>query len=290
MTEQATPRRLRVLAMVAHPADAFDMIGGTLANHVEAGDQVALVIADNRDVLNHFRLADQIRAGAASASPETLKEAAAQHVKGMMEACEILGIPDVRFLEYEGELLCHSAALVGKIATLIQEVRPHLLITHHPGEDAGASEHGACGKMVMEAIAVAEGARANGLPPHHVGQVYFFLQPGTTNWLDATSANRYPSILIDVTRQIDKKVRAYAKLSAQYGDLHRSAKIMEACSCGTAGIHCRVAYAEPFHALRPEVYDTLPVSAHNVALSEGSWEDGLENLRLIAPYVPGAQE
>ena len=289
-TMPETPEILRILAVVAHPADAFDMIGGTLANHVAAGDQATLVIADSQDVLNNFRLADEIRAGTASASRDTLKAAADRHVSDMLDACGILGIADVRFLEYEGEWLCHSPALVAEIATLVQQVRPHILITHHPAEDAGASEHGACGRMATEALALAEGARANGLPSHHVGQAYFFCPPGTTNRLDAASADRFPAILIDVTAQIEKKVKAYAKLAAQYIDLHRAAKIMEACSCGSAAIHSRVAYAESFQALRPEVYERLPVSPHNLRLSEGSWEDGLRNLKLITPFIDGVQQ
>ena len=289
MSEKSIPGAFHVLAVVAHPADAFNMIGGTLANHVEAGDSVTLAVMDNQDVLNNFKLADKIRAGRAKPTRATLKRAADAHVKNMFEACDLLGLKDVRFLEYEGEWLCHTPALISKIATLIQQVRPHLLVTHHPAEDAGASEHASCGRMALEAATVAEGARANGLAPHHVGQIYFFCAPGTTNRLDATAADRYPAILIDVTGQIEKKVKAYAKLAAQHLDLYRSAKIMESCSCGTAAIHARVAYAEAFQAFRPEVYSRLPVSEHNVRLSEGSWEDGLRNLRLIAPYVRGVK-
>jgi len=290
MSEESFPTAFRVLAVVAHPADAFNMIGGTLANHVESGDSVTLAVMDNRDVLNNFRLADEIRSGRAQPTRETLKQAADEHVKDMFEACDLLGLEDVRFLEYEGEWLCHTTALIAEIATLIQQVRPHLVITHHPAEDAGASEHANCGRMTLEATSVAEGARANGLSPHHVGQTYFFCAPGTTNWLDATTADRYPAILIDVTRQIEKKVKAYAKLRAQHLDLRSSAKIMESCSCGAAAIHARVAYAEGFHAFKPEVYHRLPISRHNVRLSEGSWEDGLKNLRLLAPYIEGIEQ
>ncbi|MBH05365.1 MAG: hypothetical protein CMJ20_03505 [Phycisphaeraceae bacterium] len=34
---------MRVLHVGAHPADAFDHAGGTLANHVERGDEVTIV-------------------------------------------------------------------------------------------------------------------------------------------------------------------------------------------------------------------------------------------------------
>ena len=53
--------KLNILAVVAHPADSFDMIGGTLANHVEDGDRVTLVIMDSLDTLNLFDLADEMK-------------------------------------------------------------------------------------------------------------------------------------------------------------------------------------------------------------------------------------
>ena len=39
-----TRPRLTILHTVAHPADAFDMAGGTLAHHVRDGDKVTVVV------------------------------------------------------------------------------------------------------------------------------------------------------------------------------------------------------------------------------------------------------
>ena len=83
---------------------------------------------------------------------------------------------------------------------------------------------------------------------------------------------------------METKVKAYARLSAQYTTAHLAAKIVEAV-CGKAGIHSRVAYAEAFQPYRPEIYKTLPISHHSREFSEGSWEDGLDRLQLIAPYL-----
>lgn len=281
--------QLTVLGIVAHPADAFDMMGGTLANHVERGDQVVVIIMQKADLANNFRLADAISDGRTRGDFPTLQESTEAHNQSVRQACEILGVKEVRFFEHQGDLLSRDPALVEELATLLQQVRPHLVITHNPLEDGGASEHAACGRMVVESLYVAEGARANDLPSHHVGQIYFFCPAGVTSWLDAVSTQRYGSILIDVTRHIEKKVRAYARLEAQYMTLHRAAKIMEGIS-GGAGIHSRVAYVEAFQAYRPEVYECLPISEHNVRLSQGGWQQGLDHLRMIAPYLDGVED
>lgn len=280
---------LNVLAVVAHPADAFDMIGGTLASHVERGDRVVVAITNNGDTLNDARLADEIRAGRVKPDRATLEADAQKITQSVVEACEILGVTDLRLLDYEGEWLTVTPELRSEVATLIQQVRPHIVITHHPMEEGGATEHGACGRLVIEAATVAEGARANGLPPHHVGQTYFFCPNGQTTWLDAVAAPRYGIVMIDVTLQVERKVRAYAKLASQYVDLRKSAKITEAVS-GLAAVHARVAYAESFIPNRPEVYPTLPISDHNKRLAEGSWKFGMDQVQLLAPYLDGVQQ
>ena len=274
--------KLNILAVVAHPADSFEMIGGTLANHNEAGDKVVLSVMHSIDTLNLFSLSDEQRE--VRIDQQKIDEATEKHMHCVSRACKILGLEDIRFLKYRGDWLTYSHELVERIARLIQEVRPHILITHNPLEDSGASEHAACGKAVVEALFVSEGAREIDLPPHRVGQVYFICRPGITSWLDAQSTRRFGSIQIDITKQIEKKVRAYAKLSAQYMSMEKSAKILEGTS-GGPGLQTRVAYVELFQAYRPEVYSTLPISEHNVLMTERGWKEGLKKLKLIAPYV-----
>jgi len=236
---------LSILAIVAHPADAFDMIGGTLANHVQSGDRVVVAITNSTDTLNDIRLADEIRAGRVKPDQAILEADAHRITQTVIEACAILGVTDVRLIPYSGEWLSVTQELRSEVATLIQMVKPHIVITHHPMEEAGGAEHGVCGRLVLEATAVAEGARANGLPPHHVGQTYFFCPNGQTTWIDAVTAPRYGVILIDVTKHVERKVCAHAKLASQYIDLHKAAKITEGVS-GLAAAHASL-IREPSH-------------------------------------------
>jgi LmbE family N-acetylglucosaminyl deacetylase len=61
-----------VMAIVAHPTDAFDMVGGTLANHAARGDEVQTSFLHSRVHEDAFRLADRIRTGEARADEATV--------------------------------------------------------------------------------------------------------------------------------------------------------------------------------------------------------------------------
>ena len=274
--------KLNILAIVAHPADSFDMIGGTLANHIEAGHAVTVAITDSDNTLHLAELADTMRRRESSKRLED--EAIAGRRESVFSACRLLGIEDVRFLTFPGEWLTRDVETVSRTADLIQNLKPHIIITHNPQEDAGTMDHGICGQIVMEAMHLSKGARKGGKSPHFVGQVYFMCWAGVDTWLDSVSAHRYGSIRIDVSNQVEKKVRAYAQLSGCGMDLKRSAKLIE-CICGTPGIHTRVAYVESFQPYRPEVYRTLPISDHNLWLTQATTIQGVERLELLAPFV-----
>ena len=278
-----------VMAIVAHPTDAFDMVGGTLANHVERGDTAHVCFTHARMHEDAFRLADRIRTGQADADEAAIQAESERHIDTVRDACAILGIEQISTIDYTGEVMVFSADLVGRAATRVQEVRPDLLITHNPLENAGVTPHAVCGQVVIEAMRLAGGARANGLEPHQVAQLFFICPSGDTTWTDWVATNRYPAIQIDVTRQVEKKVKALAKLTAQHYTLQMAAKVVEATS-GLNAVHRKVTYAEHFQPHFPEVYEHLPVSDHNLRLARELYEQGARRLRLIAPYVEGVRD
>ena len=150
--------------------------------------------------------------------------------------------------------------------------------------DGGVPPHAVCGQLVLEGMRLAWGARADGLKPHRVAQLYFICCPGSTTWLDAVSTNRYPAIQIDVTAQVEKKVRALSKLDAQNYTPQMAAKLVEATS-GIAAVHRRVTYSEQFQPYFPEVYDCLPVSEHNLRTARELYRDSCARLHLTVPYM-----
>ena len=92
-----------------------------------------------------------------------------------------------------------------------------------------------------------------------------------------------------MTRQVEKKVKALARLKAQHYTLQMAAKVVEATS-GLDAVHRKVTYAEHFQPHFPDVQEHLPVSDHNLALARDLYEQAYRRLRLIAPYVDGVQD
>jgi len=273
-----------LMAIVAHPTDAFDMVGGTLANHIERGDEVHVCFTHARMHEDAFRLADKIRTGDSAAAQEAIDAESEHHIRCAREACAILGIENVSTIGHTEEILVYTPELVSEVATRIQQVRPDALITHNPMENGGVPPHAVCGQLVLEGMRLARGARANGLKPHRAAQLFFLCNPGSTTWLDAISVNRFPAIQIDVTAHVGKKVKALSKLDAQNYTPQMAAKVVEATGA-MAAVHQRVAYTEQFQPFYPEVYHHLPVSEHNLRLSRELSRDGDRRIHFVAPYL-----
>ena len=273
-----------VMAIVAHPTDAFDMVGGTLANHIERGDEVHVCFTHARMHEDAFRLADKIRTGNSKATREAIEAESEHHIQCAQEACTILGIENVSTIGCTDEILAYTPELVGRVATRIQQVRPDILITHNPMENGGVPPHAVCGQLVLEGMRLARGARANGLTPHRTAQLFLICNPGSTTWLDAMSVNRFPAIQIDVTAHVDKKVKALSRLDAQHYTPQMAAKVVEATG-GMAAVHQCVAYTEQFQPFYPEVYLHLPVSEHNLRLSQELYKDASRRINFVTPYL-----
>jgi LmbE family N-acetylglucosaminyl deacetylase len=272
------------MAIVAHPTNAFDMVGGTLVNHIERGDEVHVCFTHARMHEDAFRLADNIRTGDSSAVQEAVDAESEHHIRCAKEACAILGIENVSTIGCTAEILTYTPELVGKVATCIQQVRPDLLITHNPMENGGVPPHAVCGQIVLEGMRLARGARSNGLTPHRVAQLFFICTPGSTTWLDAMSVNRFPAIQIDVTAHVEKKVKALSKLDAQNYTPQMAGKVVEATG-GMAAVHQCVGYTEQFQPFYPEVYHHLPVSEYNLRLSQELHKDASRRIRFVVPYL-----
>jgi len=285
--------KLSFLVVGGHPADVFDHCGGTMAHHIRRGDSVTCVGLTHGLRIHDVVIAEELRKQEKTPDPEKLQKLMQERSKvkhaEVVKACGILGMTDVRFLNYDDSVLLVTHELVEALARIIREVKPNVVITHHPLENGGVSNHhSTAGKITMHAIQYAANVDLNDENPgHRVAQV-FFMAPGMTTFIDC-SLSATPSVFcdlfVDITDVVELKVKAWdAMRSQQYGGdyARKSAETWN----GKDGLHMGVSYAEGFVRLKPEIGDFLTVSKERLERANEPETDTHERMnRMIAPFV-----
>ena len=254
-------RPIHIMLVAAHPADSFDMAGGTLAHHVAQGDQVTVVIATTGVRSHHWELMEKKRKeGANFDIEERLKQAVEEKLEEVRNACRILGFDDVRDLGFEDDDVLLTQEKVDAIADMIRRVKPDVLITHHPYESGGFKMHGTIGQATIYAWQIAAGTGRGRQVRHSVPCIYFMnpLAYMGNNSLEYAGTAR-ADLYIDITDVIDKKVQALDYISSQFYGGSYSRKRAET-EDGAHGNNAYVAYAEQFQRFFPMVRYTLPIT------------------------------
>ena len=136
--------QLQVLCFFAHPDDEAFGSGGTLAELVKTGHKVTTVCATNGDV---GEISDS-----SLATPENLWLVRQQE---LLNAMDVTGITDVRFLEYRDSgmqgsddndhprsLFQAAPSLVeSQIRAIVSELNPDVVFTHDPTGGYGHPDH-----------------------------------------------------------------------------------------------------------------------------------------------------
>ena len=255
------PQPLRIISIGAHPADIFDQSGGTMAHHTSRGDYVACV------VLTHgARVHDAVISDAMFHREEIPEQAELMKLmedrsdvkaEEVRAACKILGVED----------------MVRRLARLLRELRPDVVLTHFPKEnDALTNSHAITGQIVMHAISLAVSVDPGDRnPPHRAAAVYYFgtgaaAVPGNV-W--RSEGGFYNDVFIDITDVVDKKLAALDCLVSQgYGGAYARKRIET--SDGAFGVAGGCAYAEGFISLKAETHYYLPVTEHALKVARSS--------------------
>ncbi|MCL4263484.1 MAG: PIG-L family deacetylase [Anaerolineae bacterium] len=129
----------RLLVILAHPDDESFPIGGTLARYADEGVAVTLVCATK---------------GEAGIPGHSAVGTAVQREQELAAAAQILGVSDLRFLDYRdghvAEVAVHTA--VTQLVSLLQEIRPQAVITFGPDGISGHPDHLAVHHLVTAAF------------------------------------------------------------------------------------------------------------------------------------------
>ena len=277
--------KLKVMAIVCHPADAIDHAGGTLCLHAERGDEVTVAVCTHGVDSHDLRRRAAIRSGEAEITGQ--ESAIMRKEQEVIDGLAILGVTDVRFLRLRDDLITANTDMIEAIAAQLADVQPHLLLLHNPTEELGF-DHGETAIAALRARNLANTPRFLKRPAEHTFpvQIFFMTMYGHTNPL-AHEGMRHGNVLVDITPVVHRKVRAMDCLHSQYypGDMAR--KCIEVVN-GRMGLHSNIPYAEAFQTFHPHVYPRLPANEYLMQLASTPASERVKRLRIMINDVPVA--
>ncbi|HLI38411.1 MAG TPA: PIG-L deacetylase family protein [Streptosporangiaceae bacterium] len=216
----------QVAVIAAHPDDELLGAGGTIARHIQAGDQAhAIVVAD----------------GAGSRYPDEL---IATLEKQARRAAEVIGFSSVRFLALPDQRLdsLPLIELTQELEAALDQISPSVVYTHFPG-DVNA-DHGVVARAAWTAC------RPYGRPG--LRRFAAFETPSSTEWgwpLPGTALQ--PNLFVDVTGTLDVKIAAmecYETELREYPHPRSSRALRERAAFW--GSRAGLLAAEPFLVMR----------------------------------------
>jgi N-acetylglucosamine malate deacetylase 1 len=217
-----------ILVVAAHPDDEVLGCGGTVARHVDDGDEVHVIF-----------MSDGVtsRTDIGSNEIEIRKQA-------KKYACNILSIVQpTRFLGFPDNCMDTVALLdiVQALEKVINEIEPEVIYTHHIGDLN--IDHRITHKAVITAC--------RPQPGFCVKEIYAFEVLSSTEWQTPGVKAFYPNVFVDIADYIDFKKQA---LEAYFEEMRQSphsrsidnAIRLNALRGNTVGLD----YAEAFMLLR----------------------------------------
>ena len=285
--------KLNILVVGGHPADVFDHCGGTMAHHIQQGDNVVCLALTQGLRIHDIVISEKYRTGIPEEEKEEFERIAAERAAAKeqetRDACAALGIKDVRFLSYDEEVMLETVPMIKAVAAVIREVKPHIVITHYPYEEGGVGNHHATtGKIVNHAVELATTTDyENNIPAWRTAQQFYMIASFHTQCENLLGTMHMPFLpfYVDVTDVIELKIKALeCMVSQQYGGVY-ARKRTEAAE-GAYGHMMRTAYAEAFVPVHPDLYHTLPISQQRLDwANEMEIETRTRGGRMIVPYL-----
>ena len=224
---------MNILIVAAHPDDEILGVGGTVARHVENGDEVYALIL-----------------GEGQTSRFDKREDAGTEIVGRLhddtrQAAKVLGIRQVFFEDFPDNRFDSVALLeiVKAVEHRVRELAPQIIYTHHGG-DLNV-DHQRTSQAVLTATRPMKG--------QSVKEIYAFETVSSTEWNFAYGDAQFaPNVFVKLTKeQFVKKVRAmeaYKTELCQYPH-PRSLEMLEAVARRWGGV-CGGSYVEAFEAVR----------------------------------------
>jgi LmbE family N-acetylglucosaminyl deacetylase len=230
------PRTGPVLGVFAHPDDAEIAAGGTMANWVDAGREVHLLVLTNGDRGSQDPTLDRA-------------ELAAIRDRETREAAEVLGLASVRILDLHDGDLMNTVEVREQVVRRIRDVRAETVLSVDPtavfflNSYYNHSDHRNAGWIALDSA-----FPGSGNPhffPEHLGEG-LGVQDVTDVWLGWTNE---PTHTEDVTATWSRKIDALAKHDSQLSEGIRYFETFLLEEAEEAGTKIGVDRAEEFRRL-----------------------------------------
>lgn len=281
-------RNVKIMVIAGHPADMFDHCGGTLVHHIRQGDSVTCLSLTQGLRVHDEVVSDLFRHDIGKYTQEEIEQIVQERQKvkyqEAVDACALLGITDVRFLDYDDEVLSVTPEMISKLAKAIREVHPDIIITHWPFQsDWFSNHHAVTGQLVAAALGAAGGVNfKDQVEPARVLRVAYMLCPSDLSPYCAVNMgmSAYANYLVDVSDVIDLKVRAQKMMKSQKYDTEGLAAKTAELWNGNLGVRIRSPYAEAF-VIGGGIGRTIPVSNYEWWLSHADERELLERMSKL---------
>jgi LmbE family N-acetylglucosaminyl deacetylase len=222
-----------VVAIYAHPDDADVSCGGTLARWSAMDVPVHVVVCTDGDK------------GTADPSVDPV-DLAKVRADEMAAAAGYLGITEYHHLGYPDGELIDDVALRSALVEIVRRVRPHTVLCPDPtavlfGEEYyNHRDHRVLGFAALDALSPAAAL------PH------YFPEAGPAHQVDTVlmSGTLEPTVWVDVSESLERKVAAVACHRSQFGDDGEWALQGVRVRAQDEGRLAGVRYAEGFRRLR----------------------------------------
>ncbi len=194
-------KKLKLLAVLAHPDDESLGFGGTLARYAVEGIETYLVTA-TRGEAGRF--------GSLGKSGDPVEVGQVREAE-LRAAADVLGIRELSILGYPDGAVDRvpSAIAIRAIVSHIRRIEPHVIVTFGPEGGYGHPDHIAVSQFTTAATVCAAdagyyidgGSQAGVPPPHRVAKLYYMAW-GKNKWEAYQAAFRKLTSMIDgVERQ-----------------------------------------------------------------------------------------
>jgi LmbE family N-acetylglucosaminyl deacetylase len=216
----------RILVFAAHPDDEVLGMGGTIAVHVERGDEVRIVVVTDGSSTQY----------PGDAQTRARKEEEALRAAGELGVTDYvhLDLPDMRL-----DTLAHVD--VNKVVEEhVGDFGPQVVYTPHPDVNR---DH----RVLFDSVSVA----TRPTPEQVVRRVLTYAPTSSTEWTPSGLNWFVPNWFVDIGPAIDRKVAAFAHYETERRDYPhpRSERAIRAAA-EFYGSSCGCAQAEPFVLVR----------------------------------------